>query len=51
MTSDGEGESAKSDVISKGTLIKHLMRGEGGGAKKGKNHLTSYMDGPKILKS
>ena len=35
MTSDGRGEggSAKSDFISKGLLIKHLMRG-GGGVKK-----------------
>ena len=50
MTSDGRGEggSAKSDFITKGSLIKHLMRGEGG-SKKGKNHLTSYMDSPKSL--
>ena len=41
----GRGDSAKSDFISKGSLIKHLMRGEGG-SKKGKNHLASYMDGP-----
>ena len=36
MTSDGRGRggSAKSDFISKGALIKHLMRG-GGGVKKG----------------
>ena len=33
MTSDG-GASAKSDFISKESLIKHLMRG-GGGVKKG----------------
>ena len=35
MTSDGRGKggSAKSDFISKGSLIKHLMRG-GGGVKK-----------------
>ena len=48
MMSDarGEGGSAKSDFISKGALIKHLTRG-GGGSRKGKNHLTSYMDGPK----
>ena len=46
MTSDGRGGSAKSDFISKGSLIKHLMRGGGGGSKKGKNHLASYMDGP-----
>ena len=48
MTSDGRGEggSAKSDFISKGALIKHLVREEGWGSKKGKNHLTSYMDGP-----
>ena len=26
----GRGGSAKSDFISKGSLIKHLMRGEGG---------------------
>ena len=47
MTSDGRGKwgSAKSDFISKVVLIKHLMRGEGG-SKNGKNHLTSYMDGP-----
>ena len=47
MTSDGRGEggSARSEFISKGALIKHLMRGEGG-SKNGKNHLTSYMDGP-----
>ena len=44
----GRGGSAKSDFISKGALIKHLMRGEGG-SKKGKNHLTSYMDGPKMI--
>ena len=32
MTSDGRGRggSAKSDLITKGSLIKHLMRGEGG---------------------
>ena len=32
MTSDGRGEggSAKSDLISKEVLLKHLMRGEGG---------------------
>ena len=31
MTSDGRGRgSAKSDFISKGSLIKHLMRGERG---------------------
>ena len=51
MTSDGRGGrggSAKSDFVSKGTLIKHLMRGEGG-SKKGKNHLTSYMDSPQYL--
>ena len=41
----GEGGSAKSDFINKGSLIKHLMRGEGG-SKKVKNHLTSYMDDP-----
>ena len=36
MTSDGRGEggSAKSDVISKAVLIKHLMREEGGGGQK-----------------
>ena len=48
MTSDGRGGgggSAKSDFISKGPLIKRLMRG-GGGSKNGKYHLTSYMDGP-----
>ena len=43
MTSDGSGEggSTKSDFITIGSLIKHLMRGVGG--QKGKNHLTSYM--------
>ena len=41
----GRGGSAKSDFISKGSLIKHLMRG-GGGSKKTKNHLISYMDDP-----
>ena len=41
----GRVGSAKSDFISKEALIKHLIRG-GGGSKKGKNHLTSYMDGP-----
>ena len=47
MTSDGRGGLAKSNFISKGSLIKHLMRdGGGGGSRKGKNHLTSYMDGP-----
>ena len=30
----GEGGSAESDFITKGSLIKHLMRG-GGGVKKG----------------
>ena len=46
MTSDVrvEGGSAKSDFISKGLIIEHLIRGEVG-QKKGKNHLTSYMDG------
>ena len=41
----GRGGSAKSDFISKGSLIKHLMRGEGG-SKNTKNHLISYMDDP-----
>ena len=41
----GRGGSAKSDFISKGSLIKHLMRG-GGGSKNTKNHLISYMDDP-----
>ena len=41
----GRGGSAKSDFIRNGALIKYLMRGVGG-SKKGKNHLTSYMDGP-----
>ena len=41
----GEGGLAKSDFISKAVVIKYLMRG-GGGSKKVKNHLTSYMDGP-----
>ena len=37
MTSDGRGGgSAKSDFISKGALIKHLMRGKGGGKKRAK---------------
>ena len=50
MISDGMGEggSAKSDFISKGSLIKQLMRGEGG-SKNIKNHLISmisYMDDP-----
>ena len=51
MTSDGRGEggSAKSDFITKGSLIKHLMRGGGGGVKKGQNHLTSYMVGPLMI--
>ena len=43
MISDGMGGgggSAKSDFISKGSLIKYLMRGEGG-SKKSKNHLIS----------
>ena len=50
MMSDGRGRggSAKSDFIAKGPLIKHLMGGEGG-SKNGKNHLMSYMDGPKGL--
>ena len=41
MMSDGMGEggSAKSDFISKGALIKHLMMGEGG-SKNPENHLT-----------
>ena len=43
----GEGDSAKSDFISKGSLIKHLMRG-GGGSKKTKNRLISYMDDPYV---
>ena len=37
MISDGMGGgggSSKSDFISKGSLIKHLMRGEEGGVKK-----------------
>ena len=39
MTSDvrGKGGSVKSDFISKEALIKHLMRGEGGGQKREKN--------------
>ena len=37
--------SAKSDFITKGALIKHLMMG-GGGSKKDQNHLTSYVDVP-----
>ena len=45
----GRGGLAKSDVISKGSLIKHLMRGKGGGAKKTKNHLISYMDDPLVF--
>ena len=48
MTSDGRGGSAKFDLIRKGALIENLMKGRrGGGLKKGKNYLTSYMDGPK----
>ena len=47
----GRGDSAKSDFISQGSLIKHLMRGGGGGSKNGKNHLTSYMDGPLVMMS
>ena len=47
MTSDGRkeegGGSAKSDFISKGVLIKS---DDEVGVKKGKIHLTSYMDGP-----
>ena len=39
---EGDGGSAKSDFIGKGAVIRHLMRG----SKYGKNHLTSYMDGP-----
>ena len=36
MTSDGRGEggSVKSDLISKGALTKHLMRGWGRGGQK-----------------
>ena len=43
MTSDGSGKggSAKSDFILKGVLTKHLMKGEEGGANKGKTVLTS----------
>ena len=44
----GRGGSAKSDFISKGSLIKLLMR-EGGGSKKTKNHLISYMDDPLVF--
>ena len=32
---EGKGGSAKSDFVSKAVLIKHLMRGAGGGVKKG----------------
>ena len=50
MRSDGRGEggSAKSDFISKGSLIKYLMRGEAG-SKNTKNHLISYMDDPLVF--
>ena len=41
----GRGGSAKSDFVSKEALVKHLMRRERG-SKKGKNHLTSFMEGP-----
>ena len=43
MTSDGKGEggSTKSDFISKGIVIKHLMTR---GSKKAENYLTSFMD-------
>ena len=48
MISDGMGRggggSAKSDFISKGSLIQHLMRG-GGESKKTKNYLISYIYG------
>ena len=50
MTSDGRGEggSAKSDFIAKGSLIKHLMRG-GGGVKKGqKSSDVIYGRPPKL---
>ena len=35
MTSEGRGEwgSAKSNFMSEGALIKHMMKGEGGGQK------------------
>ena len=39
----GEGDSEKSDFL-RGT--NETSDEEGGGSKKGKNHLTSYMDGP-----
>ena len=39
----GRGGSAKSDFITKGALIKHLMMG---GGSKNQNHLTSYVDVP-----
>ena len=40
----GEGGSAKSDFIAKGSLIKHLIREEGG--QKREKSSTSYMEGP-----
>ena len=50
MISDGMGKggSAKSDFISKGSLIKYLMRGEAG-SKNTKNPLISYMDDPLVF--
>ena len=49
MTSDGMGlRSAKSDFILEGALTKHLMKGRGV-KKRVRNHLTSYLDGPKEL--
>ena len=41
MKLDGRGGSAKSDFISKGALIKHLIRG-GGGKKKQKSSDVIY---------
>ena len=38
------GGVAKSDFTTKGSLIKHLIRGVR--VKNDKNHQTSYMDGP-----
>ena len=46
MTSDGRGGggggSAKSDFITKGSLINHLMRGEGGVKKGQKSSDVTY---------
>ena len=45
MTSDGTGRNAaKSYLMLKGTLTKHLIGG--GGSKNEQNDVTPYMDGP-----